>query len=206
MMVHRPLYSLYTELLMYRRVLIAAFLTVTAFFVAHVINLMVAHALTRSVTLRQPSATVETRLAPNVNRLRLTEEILASGLFGGPDTPVDTVSFRRDGKGASGEADALSSIAPPIDAAKKVKLVGTVVGDGEVSMAVVEEISTKKQTLYRLHDVIANVGRIAQIRNDAILIRQGTQHETLAQEYAVSIVPPTGQMVTTPAPSASASP
>jgi general secretion pathway protein C len=186
--------------------LIAAFLTVTAFFMAHVINLMVAHALTRSVTLRQPEATAESRLAPNVNRLRLREEILASGLFGGPKMPVETVPSRRDGKGASGDADALSSIAPPIDAAKKVKLVGTVVGDGEVSMAVVEEISTKKQTLYRLHDVIANVGRIAQIRNDAIVIRQGTQHEILAQEYAVSVVPPNGQMVTTPAPAATASP
>ena len=191
---------------MYRHVLIAAFLTVTAFFVAHVINLMVAHALTRSVTLRQPSAAAEARLAPTVNRFQLTEEILASGLFGGPDTPMETVSLRRDGKGASGEGDVLSSITPPIDAAKKVKLVGTVVGDGEVSMAVVEEISTKKQTLYRLHDVIANVGRITQIRNDAILIRQGTQHEILAQEYAISVVPPTGQIVPALAPAATASP
>src|SRR3982750_1772385 len=136
---------------MYRRVLMAAYLTLTAFFVAHVINLMVAHALTRNVALRQPSGTVETRPAPNVNRLRLTEEILASGLFGGADTLVDTVSFRRDGKGVSGDADTVRTIAPPIDAAKKLKLVGTVVADGEVSMAVIEEISTKKKTLYRLH-------------------------------------------------------
>jgi hypothetical protein len=72
-------------------------------------------------------------------------------------------------------------------------------------MAVVEEIGTKKQTLYRLHDEIANVGRIAQIRKDAILIRQGAQHELLELEYAVSVVPTNAQMVTTPA-AVSASP
>jgi hypothetical protein len=187
---------------MCRRVLIAAFLTATAFFMAHIINLMVAHALTRSVTLREVSAKTENHLAPKVNRLRLTEEILASGVFGGPETVVEKVSFRTKGKSGSTEADALLSIGPPIDAAKKVKLVGTVVGEGKVSMAVVEEISTKKQTLYRLHDVIANVGQIAQIRNDAILIRQGAQHELLELVYAVSVVPPNSQIVTTPTPPA----
>jgi general secretion pathway protein C len=183
---------------MYRRVLIAAFLTATAFFVAHIINLMVAHALTRSVTLRQSPATTEARQAAHIDRLRLTEEILASGVFGGPPTPGDTVSLRKDGKGASGEAEAVSATLPPLDAAKKVKLVGTVVGEDKVSMAVVEEIGTKKQTLYRLHDEIDNVGRIAQIRKDAILIRQGAQHELLELEYAVSVVPTNAQMVTTP--------
>jgi general secretion pathway protein C len=191
---------------MYRRVLIAAFLTVTAFFVAHIINLMVAHALTRSVTLRQSPATTEARQALHIDRLRLTEEILASGVFGGPPTPGDAVSLRKDGKGASGESEAVSTTTlPPLDAAKKVKLVGTVVGEDKVSMAVVEEIGTKKQTLYRLHDEIANVGRIAQIRKDAILIRQGAQHELLELEYAVSVVRTNAQMVTTPA-AVSASP
>ncbi|MDQ6734587.1 MAG: hypothetical protein M3Z35_10840 [Nitrospirota bacterium] len=185
---------------MYRRVLIAAFLTVTAFFTAHMINLMVAHALTRSVTLHQISAKTENRLAPKVNHLRLTEEILASGVFGGPETAVENASFRTKGKGTFSAAEAVSLMSPPIDAAKKVKLVGTVVGegDGKVSLAVLEEIGTKKQTLYRLDDLIVNVGQIAQIRKDAILIRQGAQHELLELEYAVSVVPSQSQTVTTP--------
>jgi general secretion pathway protein C len=186
---------------MYRRVLIAAFLTASAFFMAHIINLMVAHALTRSVALRQVSAKTENPMVPKVNHLRLAEEIVASGVFGGQETEVEPVSFRTKGKGSSSEADALPSVGPPIDAAKKVKLVGTVVGEGKVSMAVVEEISTKKQTLYRLHDLIADVGQIAQIRKDAILIRQGAQHEILELVYALSVVPPDSQIVTTPAPS-----
>ena len=90
------------------------------------------------------------------------------------------------------------SIGPPIDAAKKVKLVGTVVGDDKVDLAVVEEISTKKQTLYHLHDLIVNVGQITQIRKDAIFIRQGAQHETLELDYAVSPVQPSSQVVTRP--------
>jgi general secretion pathway protein C len=99
-------------------------------------------------------------------------------------------------------AEALVSIGPPIDAAKKVKLVGTVVGDDKVDLAVVEEISTKKQTLYHLHDLIVNVGQITQIRKDAILIRQGAQHEILELDYAVSPVQPGTQVVIPTTPSA----
>ena len=183
---------------MCRRVLIAAFLTATAFLMAHVINLVVAQALTRSIFLRQAPVKIEHRPTLDVNRLRRMEEILASGVFGRADAAEDAMFVRTKAKSASSKADVALSIAPPIDAAKKVKLVGTVVAEGEASMAVIEDISSKKQTLYRLHDVIADVGRIAQIRNDAIVIRQGTQHEILAQEYAVSAVPTNAQIVATP--------
>jgi type II secretory pathway component PulC len=191
---------------MYRRVLIAAFLTAAAFFIAHIINLIAAHALIRSVVLRQAPAQTATHPAPGINRLRLTEEIMASGVFGAPDPAVEMEPLRTGSQGASNEADALSSITPPIEAAKKIKLVGIVAGEGEVSMAVVEEISTKKQTLYRLHDAIANVGRIAKIRKDAILIRQGLQRERLELEYAAPVVPANAPTTTTPAPAALASP
>ncbi len=186
---------------MYRRALIATVLATTAFFVAHIVNLMVAHALTRSVTLRQISAKMENPLAPNVNHLKLTEEILASRVFGGPEAEAETVSLRTKDKSASSEAEARASIGPPIDAAKKIKLVGTVVEDDKVGLAVIEEIGTKKQTLYHLYDLIVNVGQITHIRKDAILIRQGAQHEILELDYAGSAVQLNSQIVTTITPS-----
>jgi hypothetical protein len=191
---------------MHRRVLIAAFLAAMAFFAAHVVNLMVAHTLTRSGTLRQALAKTDNPLTPQVNRIRLTEEILASGIFAGPEGAVEKMSLGSKGDGPSGDPHALPSIEPPIDAAKKIKLVGTVVGDGKVSMAVVEEISTKKQTLYHFHDLIPNVGQIARIRKDAILIQEGAQHEVLDLAYAISMRGPNTEMVTTPAPAALESP
>ena len=183
---------------MYRRLLIAFFLAAAAFFAAHVVSLMAAHTLTRNVAPSHVSADTASRVAPALNRLRLTEEILASGVFGEPGTVVEKASFRTKGGGASGDAPALVSVGPPIDAAKKIKLVGTVVGDGKISIAVVEDIGTKKQTLYHLHDVIVNVGQIAQIRQDAIVIRQGTQHESLDLAYAVSILAPNVQATPPP--------
>jgi len=186
---------------MYRRIFIATVLATAAFLVAHIVNLMVAHALTRSITLRQMSAKMENPPASKVDHLKLTEEILASGIFGGPEAEAAPASLHPKGASAMSEAEALVSIGPPIDAAKKVKLVGTVVGDDKVGLAVVEEISTKKQTLYHLHDLIVNVGQITQIRKDAILIRQGAQHEILELDYAVSPVQPNSQIVTTTTPS-----
>ena len=187
---------------MYRRIFIATVLATAAFLVAHIVNLMVAHALTRSITLRQMSAKMESPPAPKVDSRKLTEEILASGIFGGPEAEAAPASLHPKGASAMSEAEALVSIGPPIDAAKKVKLVGTVVGDDKVDLAVVEEISTKKQTLYHLHDLIVNVGQITQIRKDAILIRQGAQHETLELDYAVSPVQPGTQVVIPTTPSA----
>lgn len=157
---------------MQRRLFIAAFLTGVAFFIAHITNLMVAHALTRLAPLRSASLITDSR-QPKADRLRLVEEILASGLFP-RDTGLPVVSAFQSGLPGNP-----SSMAPPIEAAKKVKLVGTVVRGGHDNMAVLEDIGSKKQTLYQVHDLVPTVGEIAEIRKDAILIRQGRQEEQL---------------------------
>lgn len=178
---------------MYRRVIIAAFLTVTTFLIAHIVNLMVAHALTRNVVF-QVSKKPEDVPPHKVNLASLTEAILASGVFGGME--VSNEKMLLQAKEALNNADPRPSTEPPIDAAKKIKLIGTVVGDGQESMAVVEEIGTNKQILYHLHDRVPNVGQIAQIRKDAVLIRQGAQHELV--ELAYTSLPPHSQLVATP--------
>lgn len=184
---------------MYRRVLIAVLLGIGAFFTAHIINLMVAHALTHNVRILHMPAMTEQSPTAKGDRLGLTEEILSSGLFGASETEADTEAFLAKNKGMIGDAAAVIPSGPPIDAARKIKLVGTVVGEGRIDLAVVEDLSTKKQSLYQLNDVIGNVGRIAQIRKDSIQIRQGSQQETLSLDYAVSVVPQNTPIATTPA-------
>lgn len=184
---------------MYRRVLIAVLLAIGAFFTAHIVNLMVAHALTHNVSLRQIPATMENSPISKVDRLRLTDEILGSGLFGVSGTEAEAEAFLASNKAMIDAAAAVVHTGPPIDAARKIKLVGTVVGEGRVDLAVVEDLSTKKQSLYQSYDVIGNVGQITQIRKDAIQIRQGLQEETLALDYAVSVVPQNAPIATSPA-------
>lgn len=182
---------------MSQRVLLAVLLTASALFTAHMTNLMVAHALTRSITLHRVSPTVDLHPTSPVNYGELAQDILASGMFGGPETAVEHTNGYGE-HGAVGNAERIVPIGPPIDAAKKVKLVGTVIGEDKISMAVIEEIGTKKQALYRLDDSIPNVGHVAQIRKDAILIRQGRQQELLGLEHAVTVVQPHVQIVGAP--------
>ncbi|HJU06678.1 MAG TPA: hypothetical protein VJ692_16135 [Nitrospiraceae bacterium] len=161
---------------MRRRILIAAFLATVAFFAAHLINLMVAHALTKRITTPGVAGAAETRLVSQVDRRRLIDEILASGLFGSRKISPGMAAL---GTGGSPYGSTSATQGPPIDAAKKVKLIGTVSGDTAVSRAVLEDIGSKKQSLYHLHEIIPAVGEIAEIRRNAILIVQGGQREVL---------------------------
>ncbi|MBA3753545.1 MAG: hypothetical protein H0X01_05295 [Nitrospira sp.] len=187
------------KIAMRRRLLIAAFLTTAAFFIAHLINLMVAHALTRSADVELVTPRPGNGFVPVVDRLRLAEEILVSGMFGRPQTSGLSGLGPR-GMGSTGQVGTTSSPGPPIDAAKKVKLIGTVAGDARVSMAVVEEVGSKKQALYHLHDLIPAVGEIGEIRKDAILIRQGMQEELLQLVTGMPVRPPAAQAAVIVAP------
>ncbi|MFQ5455897.1 MAG: type II secretion system protein GspC [Nitrospirota bacterium] len=58
----------------------------------------------------------------------------------------------------------------------KVKLIGTIVGKGKYSYAVIEDRRKRRQTLYRLNDLIADDAKIAMIeRNKITLLRRGRE-------------------------------
>jgi general secretion pathway protein C len=63
--------------------------------------------------------------------------------------------------------------------ASKLKLLGVVIGDHEGVSAIIEELSSKRQLFFRLHDQIPDVGEISEIRRDGIVVRQGDQQELL---------------------------
>jgi general secretion pathway protein C len=89
--------------------------------------------------------------------------------------------------------------------AAKLRLIGVVLGDQRGVFAVVEEISSKRQALYRLHDQIPDLGEVSEIRRDGIVIRQGNLEELL--ELALSEKPPVvAGTPTLPAPQATSVP
>jgi general secretion pathway protein C len=67
----------------------------------------------------------------------------------------------------------------PLNLALKLKLLGVVIGDHEGVSAIVEELSSKRQLFFRLHDQIPDAGEISEIRRDGMVVRQGDQQELL---------------------------
>jgi general secretion pathway protein C len=153
-----------------RQGIVLASLTVSTFLAAHLLNAFVSQALTgpmddvaRSAPSTKPA---QAAAAPG----RLAEEILNAPLFASLRAPGASINL-------SGPSEMAN--AHPLDAAKKIRLMGTVVGDGLSALAILEDLRTKRQLLYHLHDRVPEVGQIVEIHNDAVVIQEGQQRETL---------------------------
>lgn len=99
--------------------------------------------------------------------------------------------------GARGRAVAPSSTPrtspPPAPAAKpapNLKLVGTVVGNGDHTYAVIEDLGTKRQELYRLGDLVHEARVVEVTRNRVVLDNRGRQEELLSFERTDAAAPP----------------
>jgi len=156
-----------------RQAILLAYLTLGAFLVAHLINAFVTQALTGPLehATRSVLITSDAR-APSVPA-RLAEEILKAELFVSVRPPAGTV-LMPDGVPND----------KPLDAAKKVKLVGTVIGEGVGALAILEDLRSKKQLLYHRYERVPDVGQIVEVRRDGIVIQEGRQQEFL--ELAVT--------------------
>jgi general secretion pathway protein C len=67
-----------------------------------------------------------------------------------------------------------------LNLASKLTLLGVVIGDRGGVSVIVEELTSKRQIFFRLHDQIPDVGEIIEIRRDGMVVRQGDQQEFLA--------------------------
>ncbi|MCP9448028.1 MAG: hypothetical protein NNA22_10735 [Nitrospira sp.] len=138
---------------------------------AHSINAIVEHQLT--VIPSAESATLtpdEPSLAGETDSPRLVDSIKNSGLFELPISPSQT--------GSTESGFAAAPPKPPLEAAKKVRLLGVVLGDRHDS-AVLEDIASKQQSLFHLHEEIPEVGEIRSITREGIVIGQDDQEEWL---------------------------
>jgi general secretion pathway protein C len=161
---------------------------------AHIVNAVIAEALSVPVGLIGPSSASDRAADVNAALPVLVERIRTSGLFPLPPDPlaVNATGF---------------SVPPtraPLNLASKLKLLGVVIGDREGVSAIVEELSSKRQLFFKLHEQIPDVGEISEIRRDGIVVRQGDQQELLelaaSQSEKPPVAPATAASAVAPAP------
>jgi general secretion pathway protein C len=80
--------------------------------------------------------------------------------------------------------------APAAKPAANLKLVGTVVGSADHTYAVIEDLGTKRQDLYRLGDLIREAKVVEVTRNRVVLDNRGRREELLSFEKSDSAGPP----------------
>ena len=152
-----------------RRGIIFAYVICATFLVAHIINAVIAEALSVPAGQVRRLPASDQGAGVMVSVPAMVEHIRTSGLFPLPPDPL-------------GMSTAESGPPPsraPLNLASKLKLLGVVIGDHEGVSAIVEELSSKRQLFFRLHDQIPDVGEISEIRRDGIVVRLGDQQELL---------------------------
>lgn len=173
-----------------RRGIIFTYILCGTFLVAHIINAVIAEALSVPSGSVRPSPGSDREGEAKTSASALIDSIRKSGLF---PLPPDPVSVSATGSGAPPPPRV------PLNLASKLKLLGVVMGEHEGVSAIVEELSSKRQLFFRLHDHIPDIGEISEIRRDGMVVRQGDQQELL--ELAASQIE---KPQATPAPGASA--
>ena len=83
-----------------------------------------------------------------------------------------------------------------LNLSRKLSLIGTVQREHGSGVAIVEDLTSKKQGLFRVRERIFQIGELADIQNERILIREGRQEEWLASASpkldvpALTAIPP----------------
>lgn len=101
---------------------------------------------------------------------RMVEDIMAGRLFLLPATTARSGLATMSGT---------SSSSPPLNVSGKVALIGIMLGADGHHRAILEALSTRKQSLYRISQQVPEVGELAVIEKDRVLFRSGSQEEWL---------------------------
>ncbi len=175
-----------------RRIGLFLCLVVCALLIAHSINAFVAEAL--YVIPSHPVSSGDDRsrgssLPASYSPTQAAEDVRSSGLFPLPAAPQDglTNSDRRGGGGPSG-----APVRASLGLAARIRLIGVVLGDQRGMFAIVEELASKQQTLYRVHNQVLDLGEVSEIRRNGILVRQGNLEELLELAQSESQAVPGG--------------
>ncbi len=176
-----------------RRLTIGTYIAVGALLVAHGVNAFVAAALALPPPTGAASQSTQAATSVALVPQQWVDQIQSSGLFLLPAAP----------RGISGAPGTISQtpVRAALGVANKLRLLGVVLGSERGVFAIVEELATKRQVLYRLHDQIPDLGEVSAIRRDGLLIRSGDQEELL--ELSPVDKPPT-PMTTAGAPALAA--
>src|SRR5207249_2757377 len=170
------------------RMLILFFVLAATFLVAHTINAVIAEALFVPSAIAPQQAVLDGDGSMTRSPSALAEQVRMSGLF---PLPPDSTGLTGGGAGGGGP------VRQALNVASKIKLLGVVVGDRVGVSAIIEELSSKRQLFFRLHDQIPDVGEISEIRNNGIVIRQGDQQDLLELSTGQADKPPVPQVAST---------
>ncbi len=176
-----------------RRAIILVLVLGVTFLIAHTINAVIAEALFVPSGVAIPRAVDQDGLAGR-SPSALAEQVRMSGLFPLPPDPVAIEGGLPGGVGGVPSRQ-------PLNLASKLKLLGVVMGDRGGVSAILEELGSKRQMFFRLHDEIPDAGEIAEIQRGGILVRQGNQQEFLPMSTGLE-GPPPPQVVSTGPPAA----
>lgn len=169
-----------------RRTLIFFIVIAATFLIAHTINAVIAEALF------VPAGSLPVRSASDSDRraalspTALADQVRLSGLFPLPAPAMDLSG------GSMGVAGA--PVLHPLNLSSRLRLLGVAVGVHKGVSAIVEELSTRQQAFYRLHDQIPGAGEVSEIREDGIVVRQGDMEELLELFTGESKKPPVSRV------------
>jgi general secretion pathway protein C len=144
-------------------------LALFAFLLAHSVNAFVAYSITRPSETAVAAVVQQNEPVEAPDHQALVRSILSAGLFALPANPNDVL--------AGGQPAAPPP--PPLNVVKKVSLIGTALNSRTGGLAILQDLSSKQQTLYHLNDAVAALGTIADIQKSRILFREGNQEEWL---------------------------
>lgn len=154
-----------------RRLVIVLYILVATLLLAHSINAFVEYELT---VMPESGSNTAVRTEPAsstaANSNQLVEQIKTSGLF-----PLPAQSSLL----SSADGAPIVPPQPPLNVAKKLRLLGTIVSDRENGAAIIEDIASKRQGLFHLHETIPDIGEIYAIKREGVVIRLNDQEELL---------------------------
>jgi general secretion pathway protein C len=151
-----------------RKLLLCLYLSLSTFIAAHIVNAFIADALLVPDMLPPPLPSQDKALRDSVSPQQLAQDMMSRGLFA---LPAEST------QGAGSSTDA--GLGPPLEAAKKLLLHGTVLGIGDKPMAIVQDRSNQLQKLLHLHDRVPNVGELVSIEKTRVLFQERGQKEWL---------------------------
>lgn len=189
-----------------RRIWLFLTLMASGLLVAHTINAFVADTLYVTPERAAGSgsdASAGTPLLASYSPTQAMEQIRASGLFVLPP-PTENGSSGVTSSGRRGSNSPV--VRASLGLATKLRLIGTVLGDERGVFAIVEDLSSKQQSLYHLHESVLDLGEVSEIRRNGIVIRQGNVEELLGLAISEGQAALTGATGTAPNPQAGPAP
>jgi len=189
-----------------RRVGLVLCMLASGLLVAHTINAFVADALyviPEGTAGSGSDPSIGAPLLASYSPAQAIEQIRSSGLFLLPPAPENGTT----GVGPSGRRGSNGPVVrASLGLAGRLRLIGTVLGDQRGVFAIVEELSSKQQSLYHLHDSILDLGEVTEIRRNGIVVRQGNVEEVLELGILEGQAAATGPPTTAPGPNAGTAP